>query len=164
MYVILKWACGPRDSTPPLHRFTDRGLLLCWMRAPRRSENLVSSTPPTFPIHPPISSTRCPRPLDPFPNLIRPAAVRRHEPAKPRPLPTSSFHQRIIAQLNAGARILFDIEQRRGLIYTVRQGIRHLGEITVRTLGRMVRQGILVVTGREGRIVHYGLATGLGRL
>lgn len=101
---------------------------------------------------------RRPRPLDPFPYLIRPDAVRRNEPGRPRPLVVSAQHRRVLAHLANGARLLLDIDHRRALLYTFRQGLRHLAELTIRTVGRLVRMGLLVVTGREGRRVHYALA------
>ena len=65
--------------------------------------------------------------------------------------------RQVLSHLKQGARILFDIERRRALVYSFRRGIEHIAELSVRTLGHLVRQGVLVVAGREGRLIHYAL-------
>lgn len=102
-----------------------------------------------------MSTMRSPRPLHPFPHLIAP-----HE-ASLTPEAASHLSQaqrKVLGQLADGGRVLFDIEAKRALIYSVRQGLRELAELTVRTLANLVKAGWLVVTGREGRLVHYALA------
>lgn len=69
----------------------------------------------------------------------------------------SAAEQKIISMLSSGARVLFDIKQKRALIYSFRRGFQSLCEITVRTLSSLVAQGKLIMVGREGRMVHYAL-------
>lgn len=99
---------------------------------------------------------RKPRPIHPFPFV-----------AGCRPLPDDQMRleQReltraqiaILSHLQHGARILFDIEHKRALLYSFRRGIEHLAELTVRSLASLIKAGKLMVAGREGRLVHYAL-------
>lgn len=102
-----------------------------------------------------MSTLLCPRPLHPFPHLIAQACV----PAARENTGhghLSHAQRKVLSQLTEGARVLFDMQAKRALIYG--RGLRQLAELTVRALAELVRAGWLVVTGREGRLVHYALA------
>lgn len=99
-----------------------------------------------------------PRPLHPFRFLGYGAVC----PAKSTPefatlKHINSAEQKILDMLASGARILFDINRKRALVYSFRRGFEHLREITVRTLSSLVAQGRLVMVGREGKTVHYAI-------
>ena len=64
----------------------------------------------------------------------------------------------ILSLLRDGARLLFDIERKRALVYSFRHGVEHLLEVTVRSLSSLLRSGSLVFCGRQGRLVFYMLA------
>lgn len=105
-----------------------------------------------------MSTLGSPRPLHPFPHLADPTF-------RPHPAPGASSvsksapsrHQRhLLALLAQGARILFDIEAKRALV--LYQGFKSAGEMTVRALAELIRQGLVVMTGREGRLILYALA------
>lgn len=107
-----------------------------------------------------MSTLQHPRPLHPFPQLVAPSNDENH----PRESLTaeaalSQAQRKVIAHLKQGGRVLFDMEAGRALIYSVRQGLRQLVELTVRSLAHLVRRGWLVMIGREGRLVHYALAS-----
>ncbi len=59
--------------------------------------------------------------------------------------------------LKSGARVLFDIKAKRGLVYTFKSGIKALMEISVRMLSSLVKSGQIIPVAQEGRIVHYAL-------
>lgn len=95
-----------------------------------------------------------PRPLHPFPHLaagrIAPKHVdrdelRQHSPAQ----------QRVVRLLQSGARMLFDITAKRGLIYSFRRGLEHIMEITSRMLSALLGSGEVVAVARQGTMVHY---------
>jgi hypothetical protein len=99
-----------------------------------------------------MSTLRSPRPLHPFPHLVAPQMPLPHGPTPP-----TAAERRVLALLADGVRVLFDIEAKRALLYSVRHGLRTVGQMTVRTLARLIREGWLVMTGREGRLVHYAV-------
>lgn len=110
-----------------------------------------------------MSTMGSPRPLHPFPHLIMPAAqdtgsgpVAFNPAHKPMAQAPTRTQRRLLDLLAKGARILFDIEAKRALILS--QGFRSAGEVTVRALADLVRRGLVVMTGREGRLVLYRLA------
>lgn len=100
---------------------------------------------------------RKPRPLHPFPFVAgcRPIPFD-HDSIEPAPLSKAQIN--ILDQLRNGARILFDIEHKRALLYSFKRGVEHLGEVTVRSLSKLLKNGWLTVCGREGRLIHYSLA------
>lgn len=87
-------------------------------------------------------------------------------PEAARPVPRSALIGKLspaqvvlLERLAQGVRVLLDVERRRALLYSFQRGAESLGELSVRMLARLVRWGYLVATGREGRLVHYGLVT-----
>ncbi len=96
---------------------------------------------------------RRPYPRHRYPTLLMPVLLGPTEMEKA--LPASRQQQRILKTLRDGARVLFDVDLGRALMYRVKQGLEEVGELTVRTLAWLVRQGHLVFTGREGRLAHY---------
>ena len=96
-----------------------------------------------------------PRPLHPFPYLVK----GQHPPYRSCPPLRSltSAEKHILDLLNNGARVLFDIKAKKGLIYTFKQGLRTIMEITARMLSSLLHHGNVVAVAREGRLVHYGL-------
>ena len=98
------------------------------------------------------------RPTGPFPYLVSTAPVTR------RPLSTppathslNRFQKKVLDAMRQGARLLFDVDVGRALLYGFQRGIEQLAELSVRTLSALVRDGLLQVTRREGRLVHYAL-------
>ena len=71
--------------------------------------------------------------------------------------PFNKAERQILSHLKQGARILFDMEQKRALVYSFKRGIEHIAELSVRALAHLVRLGMLTVSGREGRLIHYAL-------
>lgn len=102
-----------------------------------------------------MSTLDSPRPLHPFPHLL--ASPAHNGPIHPDPRTISPTQRRLLGLMAQGARILFDIQAKRALVYG--RGLRELGELSVRMLAHMVRQGWVIMTGREGRLVHYTLAS-----
>jgi hypothetical protein len=106
--------------------------------------------------HMPDLRVRKPRPLHPFPFIAGCRPLRGPLiPAKINSL--TRAQNRILTQLRQGARILFDIDQKRALLYSLRRGIEHLAELTVRAIAGLLRAGKLAICAREGRLVHYAL-------
>ena len=99
------------------------------------------------------------RPRRSYPRHAYPLLLAPPAPPGPAPLVAPARLSRkaraILASIERGARVLFDMEQGRALLYRFGRGIEHVGEMTVRMLARLVRQGLLVMAGREGRLVHY---------
>lgn len=100
--------------------------------------------------------TRRPYPRHRYPSLLTPV----FSSTADLDIPMSPQQQRILKTLQAGARVLFDVELGRALVYRLRQGLEQVGELTVRTLAWLVRRGHLVLTGREGRLAHYQYVAG----
>jgi len=96
--------------------------------------------------------SRRPYPRHRYPSLLTPAYPGLEKPSNDAMSPQQ---QRLLKTLRDGARVLFDVEQGRALVYRFRQGLEQVAELTVRTLSWLVRQGHLVLTAREGRLVHY---------
>lgn len=96
--------------------------------------------------------TKKPRPLHPFPLLIQ--GLCSNEPIHP----ITSAEQNILSLLRSGNKIVFDIHQKRGMVYRFCRGIETVMEISVRMLSSLVRHGKVVPVGREGRLVHFALA------
>lgn len=92
------------------------------------------------------------RPLHPFPLLICGAC--HSSPIQP----ITTAERTILGLLEKGNRILFDMEEKRGLVYRFCRGIETVMEITVRMLASLVKKGGVVPVGREGRLVHFALA------
>lgn len=95
--------------------------------------------------------SRRPYPRHRYPSLLSPAL---HGPAVLAPA-MSPQQERILKTLREGARVLFDVDQGRALVYRLRQGLEQVGELTVRTLAWLVRQGHLILAGRDGHLAHY---------
>lgn len=93
-----------------------------------------------------------PRPLHPFPLLIQ--GVSSHEKI----CPVTSAERNILSLLHRGNKIVFDIHQKRGLVYRFCRGIETIMEISVRMLSSLIRKGEVIPVGREGRLVHFALA------
>lgn len=91
-----------------------------------------------------------PRPLHPFPRLIN----NNIEIKKSHQTPTE---KNILKMLQNGARVLFDMKQKRGLIYSCRRGFETIMEITVRMLASLVKTGQVIAVSRDDRLVHYAL-------
>lgn len=106
-----------------------------------------------------MSTLQHPRPLHPYPQLVAPS-IQEDGPRGPTAAmpPLNQTQRKVIAQLQQGGRVLFDMEAGRALIYSVRQGMRKLSEMTVRVLAQLVRCGWLVMVSRDGRLVQYVLA------
>lgn len=105
----------------------------------------------------PNTKVRKPRPLHPFPVIAgcrQPSSDGLH--AELHTLTRAELI--VISHLKRGARILFDIEHKRALLYSFKRGVEHLAELTVRSLSSLLKAGKLIVAGREGRLVHYALA------
>lgn len=92
-----------------------------------------------------------PRPEHPFPLLVQgithPFAVES----------ITSAERNVLSLLQHGNRIVFDIKQKRGLVYRFCRGIETIMEISVRMLAALVKKAGLVPVGREGRLVHFAL-------
>lgn len=71
------------------------------------------------------------------------------------PPPLTPAHQRILASLRGGARVLLDLSRGQAMVYRMRQGIEQVMRLTVRTLALLVRRGVLAVSNRHGSWVHY---------
>ena len=102
-----------------------------------------------------MPSVKKPRPLHPFRFLAVGQTNPHHTPL---PRGTNTFEHQIISLLHSGARVLFDIKAKRGLIYSVRRGVEHLCEITARTLSSLLHQGYVVMVARHKGVIHYALA------
>ncbi len=92
------------------------------------------------------------RPLHPFPLLIQ--GVCSHDSISP----ITTAERNVLTLLRRGNKIIFDIHQKRGLVYRFCRGIETIMEISVRMLSSLVRRGEVVPVGREGRLVHFALA------
>lgn len=77
------------------------------------------------------------------------------ELSPPNAIRLSPRHHSILNYLRSGARVLLDMDQRRALVYSFKQGVEHLAEITLRALSALIKAGMLVACAREGRLVHY---------
>ena len=97
-----------------------------------------------------------PRPIHPFPYLSKGLAPPHKTIPKSRELTGAEKH--VLSLLNSGAKVLFDIKAKKGLIYTFRQGVQTLMEITARMLSSLLTHGNVVAVSQEGRLVHYALA------
>lgn len=105
-----------------------------------------------------MSTLQHPRPLHPFPHLVPADAVLERSESPVADGALSQAQRQVITRLRQGGRVLFDMEAGRALVYSARQGLRQWLELSVRALAHLVRQGWLVMVGREGRLVHYALA------
>lgn len=94
-------------------------------------------------------------PAHPYPVLLTPPMVGTANFAAE--LRLTRFESGLLRKLKSGARVLFDMEQGRAMLYAFRRGIEALAEVTIRTLSRLVQAGHLYVSGREGRLVHFTL-------
>lgn len=100
------------------------------------------------------------RPTGPFPYLIASQPIiRRHTISKPHPIVLNRTQKNILKAMKSGARLLFDVEAKRGLLYSFQRGIQQLAELSIRSLAMMVKEGLLYVSGREGRLIHYSLGS-----
>lgn len=98
------------------------------------------------------------KPTGPFPYLISlQPLIRRHQILNPHPIIMNRFQKNILQSMKKGAQLLFDIEAKRGLLYSFKKGVEHLAELSIRSLSMMVKEGLLRVLKREGRIIHYAL-------
>ena len=76
-------------------------------------------------------------------------------PAEPPMIPPSTLEVQIAKWLASGARILFDMERGRALVYSFKRGFEELEEISVRMLSILIKRGWVSCTGQEGRLIHY---------
>lgn len=98
------------------------------------------------------------KPKGPFPYLVASQPLtRRHTVAHPHPVVLNRFQKTILEAMGKGAHLLFDTEAKRGLLYSFRRGVAQLAELSIRTLAAMVKEGLLHVSGHEGRLIHYAL-------
>jgi hypothetical protein len=67
----------------------------------------------------------------------------------------SKQQQWLLNHIRQGARILFDMTQKRALLYSFKRGVEHLAEITIRALSGLLKTGLLAPTARDGRLIHY---------
>lgn len=91
-------------------------------------------------------------PQHPFPFMLdgRPS---QSQPTSSRHL---SKHQRwLIQHIRKGARVLLDLQHKKALLLSFKQGVAQLVEITIRVLSGLVDAGLLVPTTKEGRLVHF---------
>lgn len=100
---------------------------------------------PPYPTH----STDDPLPL---PQCVMALSPQPSPPVQP---PPSPLEMQINQWLSQGARVLFDMNKGRALIYSFRRGFEEIEDITVRMLSLLIRRGWLVCTCREGRLIHY---------
>lgn len=90
------------------------------------------------------------RPQHPFPYLTQ--GVFRSSPAS---FPPTKQQSLWLNMIHSGARLLFDIKAKRGLIYRFDRGIRTLCELTVRSLASLVKTGQIIVVGKDQHLIHY---------
>lgn len=93
------------------------------------------------------------RPLHPFPLLISGRCV-------PTNTPMTAAERDVLLLLKNGNRIVFDIQEKRGLIYRFSRGIETVMEISVRMLAALVKKCGLIPVSREGKFVHFILVGG----
>lgn len=93
-----------------------------------------------------------PRPLHPFPLLVQGSYS--HDTSRP----ITTAERNVLELLHRGNKIVFDISQKRGLVYRFCRGIETIMEISVRMLSSLVRKGEVVPVGRDGRLVHFALS------
>ena len=96
---------------------------------------------------------RRPYPRHPYPHLLSPLPAGQPQPIQM--LPRKA--REILAALQKGARVLFDMSRGRALLYRIRHGFEQVGEMTVQMLALLVKRGYLVPNGQEGRLVHFTL-------
>lgn len=95
-------------------------------------------------------------PQHPFPLISAVSSDQQIEFANDKRL--SKQQQWLLDHIKRGAKILFDMTQKRALLYSFRRGVEHLAEITIRSLSGLLKAGFLAPTARDGRLIHYGYA------
>lgn len=99
--------------------------------------------------------SRRPYPQHPFPELVSTPVLGVPAPICEQHRQPSPKSAHILKSLATGARVLFDMNRKRALVYRFRHGLEEIVELSVRMLAWLVKRGYLVVSGREGKIVHY---------
>ena len=61
----------------------------------------------------------------------------------------------ILNHLKKGARLIFDIKEKRGLIYNFKKGINAILEVTVKMLSDLIKKGYIKIARKEGKVIHY---------
>lgn len=92
------------------------------------------------------------RPQHPFPLIVNGSCSPSQHSAM------TSAERSVVDLLEQGNRIVFDIQQKRGLVYRFCRGIETVMEITVRMLAALIKKGSVIPVAREGRLVHFALA------
>lgn len=67
----------------------------------------------------------------------------------------TKYQRYIIHNMKRGAEILLDISRKQALLYTVKNGIKKLCKISIRTLSSLIRNGIIHINNREGNRVFF---------
>lgn len=100
---------------------------------------------------------RTPYPTGPFPYLIEPTRRASTSVSLSPAIALTALQRRVLQSLHNGARLFFDLDRKRALLYDFKCGLRTLAELTIRSLAGLVRCGYLKVVQREGQRVHYEL-------
>lgn len=90
---------------------------------------------------------------NPFPNLLNEDTFLSSPSITLQEL--TKYQRYIIHNLKRGAEILLDLRQKQALLYTVKNGIKKLSKISIRTLSSLIRNGILQINNREGNRIYF---------
>ena len=75
-------------------------------------------------------------------------------PSPLQPLPNKKLKE-VVQHIHQGARVLFDPQRRRAMLYRFSCGIVEMAQLTVRSLSILVKKGYLLMSYQEGSVVHY---------
>ncbi len=73
----------------------------------------------------------------------------------PQSITLSSSDRQIMALLADGAFLLFDMQHHRALLYRMRGGMQQLAELTVRSIAKLVRLGLITLLHQSGHLLHF---------
>jgi hypothetical protein len=92
-----------------------------------------------------------PRPLHPFPIIVSNNII------KEKGIKLNRFEVEVLKYLKNGAHLLFDMRQKKALLYSFKRGFQQICEMSVRTLSKLLYSGFVVMVARQDKLVHYNL-------
>lgn len=89
---------------------------------------------------------------NPFPHLLNEDMFSTHSTIL---TDLTKYQRYIIHNLKRGAEILLDLKRKKALLYIVKNGIKKLSKISIRTLSSLIKKGIIHINNREDNRVFF---------